>query len=118
MKFLICILLAYLIGSLSPSALIAKIKHKDLKKEGTGNLGATNTALVFGQAFGLIVMVFDLFKGFLAVKISVWIIPGAKWFALHVIVYDDSFYSKCKTGNQWSIAKKQRYSEKQSFQNK
>lgn len=84
MKYFICILLAYLIGSLSPSALIARIKHKNLKKEGTGNLGATNTTLVFGKALGFLVMVLDIFKGFLAVKISTWIVPEVEWFAMLV----------------------------------
>lgn len=82
MKYLICILLAYLIGSLSPSALVAKIKCKDLKKEGSGNLGATNTALVIGRYYGLLVMILDIFKGFLVMKISSRLVPGIKWFAL------------------------------------
>lgn len=103
MKYFICIILAYLIGSLSPSALIAKIKQKDLKKEGTGNLGATNTALVFGKAFGFIVMLFDVFKGFLAVQISSWLVPGVEWFALlcgffAIIGHCFPFYLKFKGG--------------------
>ncbi len=84
MKYFICILLAYLIGSLSPSALIARIKHKDLKEEGTGNLGATNTTLVFGKKLGFLVMIFDIFKAFLAVKISVFVAPEVEWFAILV----------------------------------
>ena len=103
MKYILCILLAYLIGSLSPSALIAKIKHKDLRKEGTGNLGATNTTLVFGKMFGFIVMVFDVFKGFLAVKISTWVLPEIEWFALltglfAIIGHCFPFYLKFKGG--------------------
>ena len=103
MKYFICILLAYLIGSLSPSALLAKIKHKNLKKEGTGNLGATNTTLVFGKMFGFLVMVLDIFKGFLAVKITAWIVPEVEWLAIlagfcAVIGHCFPFYLKFKGG--------------------
>ena len=103
MKYFICILFAYLIGSLSPSALLAKIKHKDLKKEGTGNLGATNTTLVLGKAFGFTVMILDFFKGFLAVKISTLIVPDMQWFVMLVgffaiIGHCFPFYLKFKGG--------------------
>lgn len=103
MKYVICILFAYLIGSLSPSALIAKIKHKNLKKEGTGNLGATNTTLVFGKMLGFLVMVLDIFKGFLAVKISAWIVPDIEWFVMligffAIIGHCFPFYLKFKGG--------------------
>jgi glycerol-3-phosphate acyltransferase PlsY len=65
----------YLIGCISPSALLAKIKQVDLKKEGTKNLGATNTALVLGRASGIFVMVFDILKSFIASKLARWLFP-------------------------------------------
>lgn len=68
-KLLCCITIGYFLGALNPAALISKIKKKDLRKEGTKNLGATNTMLIFGKACGAIVLVFDLFKGFFAVKL-------------------------------------------------
>ena len=103
MRYFFCILIAYLIGSLSPAALIAKLKHKNLSKEGTGNLGATNTSLVIGKMFGFLVMVLDIFKGFLAVKIATWIIPETEWFAMMagffaVIGHCFPFYLKFKGG--------------------
>ena len=49
MKVVLCILIGYVIGALNPAALIAKLKHKSLRDKGTGNLGATNTMLVFGK---------------------------------------------------------------------
>lgn len=103
MEYVITAVIAYLLGSLSPSALIAKIKHKNLKKEGTGNLGATNTMLVFGKMLGFLVMILDIFKGFLAVKIAMWIVPEVEWFAmlagfLAVIGHCFPFYLKFKGG--------------------
>lgn len=103
MKIVICLLLGYLIGSLSPAALIAKLKRKDIRKAGTGNLGATNTMLNFGKKFGIAVMIFDIFKGFLACKLATWIAPEIEWLAmaagfLAVIGHCFPFYLKFKGG--------------------
>ena len=67
--------IGYLIGSLSPAAVLAKIKHVNLKEEGTKNLGATNTALVLGRAFGIFVMLFDIMKSFCASRLARWLFP-------------------------------------------
>lgn len=67
--------LGYLIGSLSPAALISKRKNVNLKEEGTGNLGATNTTIVLGPAAGIFVMLFDILKSFFASKIAKWLFP-------------------------------------------
>ena len=68
-------LLGYLLGALSPAALLDKLKHANLRKKGTRNLGATNTALVLGKKWGIAVMVFDILKAFLAVHLAGWIFP-------------------------------------------
>ena len=70
MNVLLCILLGYLLGSLNPAALIGKIKHFNLRKHGTGNLGATNVLLNFGKGFAAVVMLFDIFKGFAAFHLA------------------------------------------------
>ena len=61
------VLIAYLAGSI-PSAYIAgKMRGVDLRKHGSGNLGATNVARVLGTRIGAIVFIADLLKGFLPV---------------------------------------------------
>ena len=67
--------IGYGIGQLNPAALISKIKNKDLRENGTGNLGATNTLLVFGKAYGIAVMLFDVLKAFMAIKIAKALFP-------------------------------------------
>ena len=47
-SILICCVLGYLIGTINPAAIIAKLKKHNLTQSGTGNLGATNTMLAFG----------------------------------------------------------------------
>jgi glycerol-3-phosphate acyltransferase PlsY len=61
------VLIAYLAGSI-PSAYIAgKARGVDLRKHGSGNLGATNVARVLGTRIAAIVFIADLLKGFLPV---------------------------------------------------
>ena len=67
--------LGYVIGCINPAVLISKAKHVNLKEEGTGNLGATNTAFVLGKKAGIFVMIFDIMKSFLSYKIAKWLFP-------------------------------------------
>ena len=69
------LLLGYLLGMLSPAKLVSRRKKTDLKKSGTGNLGATNTMLVFGVRYGVAVMVFDMVKAVIAVRMAKWLFP-------------------------------------------
>lgn len=57
------ILLAYLIGSISPSILIGKAKGIDIKKEGSGNAGTTNALRVLGKKAAIITLLCDILKG-------------------------------------------------------
>lgn len=75
-QVLICLILGYLIGMLSPSALLARLKHVNMKEQGTGNLGASNAVAVLGRGYGALIMVLDIFKAFLACKIAQWLFPA------------------------------------------
>lgn len=75
MEILLCLLLGYLLGCLNPAALLGRLKNIDLRQVGTKNLGASNVLLCIGKVSGLLVMVFDIIKGYLAVKISRALFP-------------------------------------------
>ncbi len=61
------LIISYLAGSI-PSAYIAgKLRGVDLRKHGSGNLGATNVVRVLGAKTGAVVFIADLLKGFLPV---------------------------------------------------
>lgn len=63
----LAIAIAYAAGSI-PSAYIAgKARGVDLRKHGSGNLGATNVIRVLGTKIGLVVFAFDVAKGALPV---------------------------------------------------
>lgn len=74
-KVLFCIVNGYLLGSLNPAALLARIKKTNLRVEGTGNLGATNTTMVLGKRYGVLVMVFDVGKAYIACKLAAFLLP-------------------------------------------
>jgi glycerol-3-phosphate acyltransferase PlsY len=54
----------YLLGAVSPAALIARARGIDLRGEGSGNPGATNVGRVLGLRWGVLVGVLDVLKGF------------------------------------------------------
>jgi glycerol-3-phosphate acyltransferase PlsY len=60
-------LLCYLLGAF-PTGLIITHSHKiDISKIGSGNVGATNVSRALGLKWGLITLIVDILKGFLAV---------------------------------------------------
>lgn len=67
--------LGYLLGCLNPAAWMGRKKNIDLKKKGTGNLGATNTALVLGKKAGYFVLIFDIFKSFFSYRLAKYLFP-------------------------------------------
>ena len=62
--------LAYLLGNISPSILIGKAKGIDIRKEGSGNPGTTNTLRVMGKKAAVVVLLIDILKGTLAVVLA------------------------------------------------
>ncbi len=61
---------AYLLGSVNTSIILSKLKGKDIRKEGSGNAGATNTLRVMGKKAAAIVALFDALKGIIAVLVA------------------------------------------------
>ena len=60
---------SYLLGSIPTAYLFVKgIKRVDVRRLGSGNVGATNAARVAGGGVGLIVFLLDAGKGWLAAR--------------------------------------------------
>ena len=70
--FIIKIVLAYLLGSVSGSLLLGRLKNIDIRAEGSGNAGGTNAFRTQGLIFALGVVIIDIGKGFMAA----WLIPA------------------------------------------
>lgn len=63
-------LLAYLLGSIPFGVLLARMKRVDLRQEGSGNIGATNVARTLGKTAGILTLIGDCGKGYLAGYLS------------------------------------------------
>jgi glycerol-3-phosphate acyltransferase PlsY len=57
------LLLAYLIGAIPFGYLVARGRGVDIRKHGSGNIGATNVGRVLGRPFGVLVFLLDFAKG-------------------------------------------------------
>ena len=69
-KLVITFIIAYALGDINPAIIFGKIKGIDIRKEGSGNAGMTNTIRVMGLGYGIAVFVIDVLKAFIAVKIG------------------------------------------------
>ena len=73
---LLALLIAYLLGSLSGSLILGRLRGVDIRTRGSGNAGGTNAFRTLGWRFALGVVVIDLGKGALAAWIG-WRLGGA-----------------------------------------
>jgi len=64
------LVISYLIGSVPFGYLFGRlVKGVDIRKHGSGNIGATNVFRVVGRQWGIIVLILDFAKGFLVVTL-------------------------------------------------
>lgn len=64
------IIFGYLLGSVPFSYLIPKAKGIDIRKVGSGNVGATNVIRAMGLKFGLLASILDLLKAVIPVYLA------------------------------------------------
>lgn len=69
-RLIIIGLAAYALGNINPAIIMGKLKGIDIRKEGSGNAGMTNTIRVMGLAAGITVFIVDVLKAFIAVRIG------------------------------------------------
>lgn len=69
---IIKVILAYLLGSVSGSLLLGRLKKVDIRAQGSGNAGGTNAFRTQGLVFAIGVVIIDVGKGFIAA----WWIPA------------------------------------------
>lgn len=67
---LICLALGYLLGNFQSAYIVGRILGKDIRKEGSGNLGATNMMRTMGLVPGIVTFVLDLAKVFVAIILA------------------------------------------------
>ncbi len=61
----ICFLVGYFAGSISPATVAGKMYGIDIRKEGSGNPGTTNVLRTLGKKAAAVTLVIDVLKGYL-----------------------------------------------------
>jgi len=66
--YLLLIVASYLLGAIPTGVILAKaFAGRDIRREGSGNIGATNVTRVLGKKVGALTLLGDLLKGFIPV---------------------------------------------------
>ena len=66
---------SYLVGSLNGSIVLSRLfRIGDIRKQGSGNAGATNMARVYGWGFGVMTLCFDVLKGVVCTQAGNWLL--------------------------------------------
>ena len=68
MQIFLNIIFSYLLGSISGSMVLGKIKGIDIREMGSGNAGGTNAFRTVGPLFAIGVVIIDILKGYVAVQ--------------------------------------------------
>ena len=66
LSYIVTALVAYLLGSIPTGYLAAKSRGIDIRKVGSGNIGATNVFRTLGKPAGIFVLLVDAAKGFVS----------------------------------------------------
>lgn len=96
------IIVSYLLGSIPIGLILARIKGIDIRKVGSGNIGATNVFRYVGKAWGIATFVGDALKGFL----PAWLVPALAGKAFQQAVFPEfGLLCGCAAiaGHNWPI---------------
>jgi len=70
MEVYLLVLFAYLLGSVPTGYILGSVAGVDVRKAGSGNVGAPNVARVVGKRHGIFTLVADIAKGFVPVVVA------------------------------------------------
>jgi len=77
MLLILCLVVAYLVGAIPFSLIIAqRVRGIDLRLHGSGNLGATNVFRTLGPWWGALCLMLDIAKGALAVALMTLLVSS------------------------------------------
>lgn len=70
-QLIVITMIGYLIGSINLSIILSKLMGKgDIRTQGSGNAGTTNTLRVLGKGPALLVLIFDICKAIIAILVA------------------------------------------------
>jgi acyl phosphate:glycerol-3-phosphate acyltransferase len=100
---ILLIIVSYIIGSIPTAYIFVRIiKGIDIRKTGSGNVGATNALRILGKGWGFSVLFLDILKGFLPVFFLGTLISSRITFIQeHNLLIIIGFCAIC--GHNWTI---------------
>ncbi|OGV38681.1 MAG: acyl-phosphate glycerol 3-phosphate acyltransferase [Lentisphaerae bacterium GWF2_45_14] len=96
------IIVSYIFASIPWGFVIGKLRGIDIRKHGSGNIGATNVTRVLGKWAGRICFLMDFLKGLLPVLLAMKLI-SAGFISDCSGVFLCSVVFACVAGHMWSI---------------
>ncbi|MCM8780878.1 MAG: glycerol-3-phosphate 1-O-acyltransferase PlsY [Candidatus Omnitrophica bacterium] len=97
------ILISYIIGSLPTAYIFGRLlRGIDIRKFGSGNVGATNALRVLGKRVGVTVLILDMLKGFLVlVFLEPMIVKNTNLISEELLLIVLSL--SCILGHSWTV---------------
>ncbi|MFH1198692.1 MAG: glycerol-3-phosphate 1-O-acyltransferase PlsY [Candidatus Omnitrophota bacterium] len=94
---------SYLIGSIPTAYIFVRLlKGVDVRKVGSGNVGATNASRILGKKLGILVLLLDILKGFVVVFfLSDFLAPRVSLISTDALRVILGFVAIC--GHNWTI---------------
>ena len=88
LKWILVLLLSYLLGCFQTGVIISRTKNVDIRSKGSKSTGTTNVFRVLGAKASLLTFVGDILKGVLSCLLGMWLLgnAGASMAGLAVIV--------------------------------
>ena len=90
--FVLMALVCYFVGCVNFAMIIARTKHKDAHKIGSGNPGTMNMSREFGLKVGLVNFLLDVAKGGVPALVSYFVFRGYVFAGTDVVVSDFTRY--------------------------
>jgi len=94
-KFLVLPVFAYLLGSIPWGIVLTRLfTSVDIRREGSGNIGATNVGRIAGPTLGVLTLIGDMLKGAIPVWIAgVLTTPNSLWGEIYISVVSLAAFS-------------------------
>jgi len=96
-------LLGYLAGSFPSGYLAGRLSGVDVRKHGSGNIGATNVLRILGKRWGILVFVADALKGLLAVRCAIFLAQRTPGTGAYVEFYAILAAAACVVGHSFPV---------------
>lgn len=98
---------AYLVGAIPFGLFVGYLRGIDVRKHGSGNIGATNVSRVLGRKWGLLVFGLDVAKGALPTALAAWAMraygPDLSWGPLARTLFVMVVQACCVFGHVWPV---------------